>query len=85
MNRTLVFKGNDSQDPAPELGDFGPEPKPVAFLGFKPKGSVNDSNTPLLLQVRPFSEHLGFEVLRKPVRGHEASIVHAGSVSATGF
>ena len=84
MNRTLVFKGDDSQDSAPELGDFGPEPKPVVFLGFKPKGSVNDSNTPFLLQVGPLPKHLSFEVLREPVRGHEASIVHAGSVSATG-
>ncbi len=76
MNRTFVFKGNDPQDSAPELGDLGPEPKPVVFLGFKPKWSVNDSNTPFLLQVRPLPKHLGFEVLREPVRGHEASIVH---------
>lgn len=81
MNRPLVFKGYDSQDSAPELGDFGPEPESVVFLGFKPKGLVNDSNTPFLLQIWPLPKHFGFEVLREPVRGHGGE--HSASPKAS--
>lgn len=69
MNRPLVFKSDDSQDSAPELGDFGPEPKSVVFLGLQTEGvgqrleyTIPSLGMAASIIKRPYSSEIGLTV-----------------------
>jgi len=78
----LRMEGNDTQDLPTEFRDFGPEPKPVVFLGFKPNGPIHDADAPFLLQIGPLAKHLGFAVLREPEPGNPPTSPWTGHLNS---
>ena len=81
MDRPLILKCDDAQEPTVKFGNRSPEPIAVVLLRLAANSILNNENAPFLLQVRAFPQYLGFKILRKPELGHYRSH-RSGKVSA---
>ena len=55
MNRGLILQGHDAKYTAFQFFDGCPESVPIVFLRLSFEEMLDDSNTPLLFDVRPLA------------------------------
>jgi len=69
VNGFLVAESDDSQHPALKFRNHTPESVPVMLLRLNFQRILDNTDTPFLYQVRPFSQNFFFKIFSKLIIG----------------
>lgn len=67
MNRGLILQGHNAKYTPFQFFDGCPEAVPIVFLRLNFEGLLDDSDTPLLLEVWPLAQNLVLKILSELV------------------
>jgi hypothetical protein len=73
MNSGLVLQGHDAKYTSFQFFDCRPESVAIVFLWLSFYRILDGSNTPLLFDVRPFTQDLVLKIVSEPVFLHETN------------